>query len=234
MISNGNVKLGVIWAVLAGAVILSGCATNPMDKVDYSPTPPIVESLPPATPGSIYQAGRDIVLFEDAKARRVGDVLTIVLVERTNASKQASTSTSKESEVDLENPTLLGRSLSFSGPRGMDMNLGTNISGSRNFDGQGDSSQSNKLEGRITVTVADVLPNGNLFVRGEKWLTINSGDEYIRFSGIVRTVDIAPDNTVQSTLVADAKISYAGKGSLADANEQGWLGRFFSSKWWPF
>src|SRR3569833_1548254 len=111
---------------------------------------------------------------------------------------------------------------------GRKLDLETKIKGTRAYKGEGDSSQSNQLQGQITVTVAEVLPNGNLVVRGEKQLTITQGDEMIRFAGIVR------DNTVLSTLVADAKISYGGKGTLADANSMGWLGRFFNSSWWPF
>jgi flagellar L-ring protein FlgH len=84
------------------------------------------------------------------------------------------------------------------------------------------------------VTVADVLPNGNLVVRGEKWLTLNQGDEYIQISGIVRPIDIRTDNTVLSGLVADARITYSGKGMVADSNKMGWLSRFFASAIWPF
>ena len=112
------------------------------------------------------------------------------------------------------------------------MTFGT--SGDRSFDGSGNSSQSNQLTGSITVTVAQRLSNGNLLVRGEKWLTINQGQELVRISGIVRPQDIGQDNSVPSTRVADARIAYTGRGSLADANTQGWLSRFFSSKWMPF
>ena len=136
----------------------------------------------------------------------------------------------------MDNPTLFGVPLSFNMPGNpkRDLNLGTGISGSRDFAGAGDSSQSNKLDGNVTVTVAEVLSNGNLLVRGEKRVTINQGDEFIQFSGIVRPADIEPDNTVLSTLVADAKISYTGNGMLDEVNGNGWLARVFNSKWWPF
>ena len=100
------------------------------------------------------------------------------------------------------------------------------------FDGQGSSSQSNRLDGNITVTVADVLPNGNLYVRGEKWLTLNQGEEFVQVAGIVRPVDIAADNSVPSYKVADARITYSGKGLLDDANEPGLIARLFM-KFWP-
>lgn len=232
-------RRGAALALLLGFALLAGCANAPQKQAEFAPTHPRPEMLPPATEGAIFQAGREIALFQDTKARRIGDMITIVLVERTQASKQASTSSSKEQEVDIENPTLLGAPLSFRTPgnlplNGRNLNLGTNLNGTRSFSGEGDSSQSNRLDGRITVTVAEVLANGNLVVRGEKQLTINQGDETIQFAGIVRPADIGPDNTVLSTQVADAKISYTGKGTLADANSMGWLGRFFNSKWWPF
>lgn len=234
-----STRRGGWMSCLALAALLAGCAAAPQQKIDYSATAPRPETLPPATEGAIFQAGREISLFSDTKARRVGDMITIVLVEKTQASKKASTSSSKDQDVSMENPTLLGAPLSFGIPgnlplNGRQLNLGTSIKGSRDFKGEGDSSQSNQLNGQITVTVAEVLPNGNLVVRGEKQLTINQGDEMIRFAGIVRSTDVGPDNTVLSTLVADAKISYVGKGTLADANSMGWLGRFFNSKWWPF
>ena len=112
--------------------------------------------------------------------------------------------------------------------------MSNDIAGDRTFDGKSDSSQSNKLEGSITVTVAERLPNGNLLVRGEKRITINQGQEFVRLQGIVRPVDIGPANTVPSTKIADATITYTGKGALADSNRQGWLSRFFNSPWFPF
>jgi flagellar L-ring protein precursor FlgH len=102
------------------------------------------------------------------------------------------------------------------------------------FDGQADSSQSNRLDGSITVTVAERFANGNLLVVGEKLITINQGEEYIRLQGIVRPVDIGPENTVLSTKVADATISYSGRGVLQATNRPGWLTRFFSGPWFPF
>jgi len=227
------VKLGICVTAVS---LLQACATVPKDRMSYAPTRPQPEMLAPATQGAIFQSGQEISLFEDAKARRVGDILTVVLVEQTTASKKADTSTSKKQDTQLDNPTILGAPLSFNmpGPSNRDLNLGTTLSGSRSFEGAGDSSQSNKLQGNVTVTVAEVLSNGNLVVRGEKQLTINQGDEYIRFSGIVRPSDIGPNNTVLSTSVADAKIAYTGKGTLDDSNSSGWLASFFNSAWWPF
>ncbi|MFA7096514.1 MAG: flagellar basal body L-ring protein FlgH [Gammaproteobacteria bacterium] len=219
---------GIVTA-LCGALLLAGCAAGPKRGEEYAPTYPVPPTPIEQNNGAIYQSGNAVLLFEDVKARRVGDLITIVLTERTDASKKASTSASKDSSVDIANPTLFGRPFSANSH-----NLEMQISGSRDFDGKADSSQSNKLTGNITVTVAQVLPNGNLVVRGEKWIALNQGEEYIQISGIVRPIDIRPDNTVLSTQVGDARISYSGKGELASANAMGWLTRFFMSALWPF
>ncbi|HET7131385.1 MAG TPA: flagellar basal body L-ring protein FlgH, partial [Gammaproteobacteria bacterium] len=181
-------------------------------------------------PGAIYNPAATFDLFMDLRARQVGDILTVLLVERTNASKESSTSTEKGTSVDTGLPIFGGKQPTHNG-RPI---LNNEIDSSSSFDGKADSSQSNRLDGSITVTVADRLPNGNLLVRGEKQITINQGQEYVRLEGIVRPVDIGPQNTVPSTMIGDARITYSGKGALADANHPGWLGRFFNSRWFPF
>jgi flagellar L-ring protein precursor FlgH len=112
------------------------------------------------------------------------------------------------------------------------LNMG--LDHSTSFDGQGDSKQSNSLSGDVTVTVAKRLANGNLVIRGQKWIAINQGKEFVRIQGIVRPIDIDPDNSIGSNKVADASISYGGQGALADANAKGWLARFFDSPFTPF
>jgi flagellar L-ring protein precursor FlgH len=112
--------------------------------------------------------------------------------------------------------------------------LNNSINDASKFDGEGASKQSNSLTGYVTVTVARVLPNGNLFVKGEKWIGINQGREYVRLSGVIRPIDLAADNSISSHKVANVNVSYGGKGALADANAQGWLSRFFNSPWTPF
>lgn len=227
--------LRLFVVTLALPMLLIGCATAPHSDPAFAAVPPPVLVPPPYSQGSIYKAGYGLSLFNDSKAHRVGDILTVLLMEKTDASKKAGTKTKKSDDFSMDNPTILGAPLSFPLPGlGMKGSLETKLAAKGAFDGSGDSSQSNSLSGRITVTVAEVLPNGNLRVRGEKRVTINQGDEYQRFSGIVRPVDIQRDNTVESTLVADAKIVYAGEGAVGDANTQGWLGRVFNSKWWPF
>lgn len=217
-----------------GLALLLGACAAPPTRPDpaYAPARPAVAAPAAANPGAIYQDGYAVTLFEDPRARRVGDVLTVILTESTQASKQATTSTKKENEIALANPTLLGSPVN--GHRhGRSYNLEVGVDTSQEFSGSGASSQSNSLSGRLTVTVAEVLPNGFLVVRGEKLLALNQGDEFVRLAGIVRPQDIRPDNTVLSTQIANARISYGGNGALADANTHGWLGRFFL-KIWPF
>jgi len=218
-------------AILVPLLLLGGCAANPpLHDPAFAATSPSVVSPPPPTPGAIYREGYAITLYQDVKARHVGDILTIELVEQTQSSKEASTTTGKEQSIEMSAGTLLGGPV-LHNDRAI---LQNSISASRDFDGTGSSSQRNSLSGNITVTVSEVLPNGNLVVRGEKSLTLNQGDEFIRISGIVRPVDIRTDNSVLSTRVADARIIYGGRGALADANQQGWLARFFNSPLWPF
>ncbi len=229
-------RAGNYLLTLGMMVLLAGCSTSPKrDSLAYAPAKPQDMTAPVSHNGAIYQEGFALSLFEDKKARRVGDALTIVLVEKTAASKKATTNTAKAGDIKAGIPSLLGAPLTFNAPgrAGLDLALEAELSSDQKFTGQGDSSLSNSLNGRITVTVAEVLSNGYLVVRGEKQLNINQGDEYVRFSGIVRPADVRSDNTVASTLVADAKITYIGDGVVADANSMGIIGRFFN-KLWPF
>ncbi len=213
------------WLLALTVLSATGCATGyKKETTSYSAAQPRYEMPSQPQHGTIYQAGREMMLFEDERPRRIGDILTVVLQERTQASKSADTETSKETDISFVRPTIPG----------LNPNLGASADSTHEFKGEADSKQSNSLTGNITVTVADVLPNGNLYIRGEKWLTLNQGDEYIQISGIVRPRDIQPNNTIISTQIADARITYSGRGALADANSMGWLARFFNSPVWPF
>lgn len=233
-----NLRTG---ALLAATLLASACASLPgWQQAAYKPMT-FPDTRPPAQDnGAIYQAGYSRQLFSDAKAHRVGDLLTIVLDESTQASKSASTSTKKQDSVSITNPVLFGSPVQFNAPGILPLasnrsnGLGNSLDSSQKFGGTGDSSQSNSLTGNITVVVTRVLPNGNLVVRGSKHLTLNQGDELIHISGLVRPEDIQQDNTVLSTRVADAQITYSGTGVVAAASHMGWLARFFNSEFWPF
>lgn len=222
--------------LLAGAVLtlLAACAQTPKhadnDDEQWESVVPAVDRQPSDNSGSIYQAGYGMSLFLDRRARQVGDVITIILQEKTDASKSSSTATGKDSSISIPAVTLFGRGVTHNGQP----ILTSGVSSEQDFSGQGSSSQSNSLTGSITVTVADVLRNGSLRVRGEKWVTINQGEEFIRIRGIIRPEDISTDNSVPSYKVADARITYSGKGALADANSMGWLSRLFQSVLSPF
>lgn len=217
--------------VAALFITIAACSnTPPKPDPAFSSVVPAYSQPLPINDGAIYRAGYEMALFADQRARRIGDIITIALIEKTNASKKASTKTKKENSMDIATPLIFGGPVTHIGKE----ILAATADAKRDFNGEGDSTQSNSLTGRISVTVINVLPNGNLMVRGEKLLTLNQGSERIQLSGVIRAADVSPDNTVLSTQVADAQISYAGEGALADANQSGWMARFFQSGWWPF
>ncbi len=219
--------------LLASVSLLSACAVNhEVEEEDpfFAPVMPEVPTEEVVATGSLYQSGWSNGLYSDTKARRVGDIITVILMENTQASKTAKTETKKETDASLE--PLVGLNGLAPTIDGNTIQLG--IESDANFKGDAKSNQSNSLSGEISVHVLRVLPNGNLIIRGEKWLTLNTGQEFIRMTGIVRAQDITAENTVDSTRVANARISYSGKGSLAESNEAGWLARFFMSSKWPF
>lgn len=185
-----------------------------------APAPPLASPPPPATPGAIWRAGYGAGLGVDNRARQVGDIVTIVLAERTAATKEASVNAGRASDYQLRLPqaaaiAALPAGL-FSG--GLDSS----------FDGGGQATQSNRLSGEISVTVAEVLANGALKLRGQKLIRLNRGDEHVQIEGVVRPEDIGPDNRVPSTRVAGARIAYSGTGEIAAQSRQGWVARLLN------
>jgi flagellar L-ring protein precursor FlgH len=220
-------RIALCIAVLIQA---SACATRPFVSESFEPALPLPPVYPEPTSGAIFASGTEVRLFEDRKAGRIGDILTVRLAEQTNASKNSATSTSKSTEAELANPTVFGRPIT---KNGIPLFQGS-LSGEQTFDGEGSSSQSNSLTGDITVTVTERLPNGNLRIRGEKWVTLNQGREFIRLSGIIRRDDIETDNSVLSNRIADAEITYSSRGVMAAANRMGLISRFFHSVLHPY
>ncbi|MBL0965807.1 flagellar basal body L-ring protein FlgH [Blastomonas sp. UPD001] len=217
-------------AWIAVAITAALCASTPADAKkkkqpiqpdpDYAPTLSMPRPAPAVPNGAIFQASNGYsALTNGARAAMVGDVLTIALVERTQAVKSNGANTDRTGSIGLTPPTT--GPLSFFNPS--DVSAGGNTS----FQGQGTAQQSNSLQGQITVTIAEVYPNGTMLVRGEKLMSLNRGAEHIRFSGIVRQIDIGADNVIPSSRVANAQIVYGGTGEIARASQKGWLQRFF-------
>ncbi len=212
-------------------IFLTACAAPlPKREPSFSPVAPADLRPPPQSSGGIYQAGYDNRLFEDHTARRVGDILTVTLNENTASKKDASSQDSKDDAVSVTAPILGLFGLGLLSKADMKAELQSN----KAFKGKGSTDQNNNLKGTISVTVVEVLPNGNLKIRGEKRVTLNQGDEFVRLSGIVRPVDITPANTILSDKIADATFIYTGEGALADASTKGWLSRVLNSAWFPF
>jgi len=225
--------LNVIMALLIAQ--LSACSNTvelskalPNDP-DFAPILPEVEEAAIIPTGSLFKENYVNNIYSDSKAHRVGDIIAVILSESTQANKNAKTELKKETDSSLDPviglgglpATINGNSLQFG------------ITQNSKFKGDSKADQGNSLSGDISVHVLRVLPNGNLMIRGEKWLTLNNGDEYIRLTGVIRPKDINSNNTIMSTKIANARIQYAGTGSFADGNEQGWLTKFFNSTWWP-
>lgn len=212
--------------VLALLTLVSGCQLMPgreQAENEYEPLE-LDYSLPATTSGGLYRAGYNGSLMQDRRALRVGDILTIVLNESTQSSKSAGTSYDKSSGIGIGAPTLFGETVD---------DIASSATAEREFSGSAQSSQQNTLRGAIAVTVHRVMPNGTLLVKGEKGLRLNQGDEYIRVTGLVRVDDINRNNQVSSQNIANAKISYSGRGTLNDSNTAGWLSRFFTSPLFP-
>ncbi|WP_244945914.1 MULTISPECIES: flagellar basal body L-ring protein FlgH [Halomonadaceae] len=201
---------------------LAGCAQIPHASVVGEQEQISIPDRPaPVANGSIYQERRGYQpLFEDRRPRMVGDILTIVLDEEVSASKNARTNADRNGSASLELDTL---------PDALETlaEYGFDLSGASDFDGGGGSQANNSFTGTITVSVLEVMNNGNLRVRGEKQIAINQGTEFIRFSGVVNPRTITAQNSVPSTQVADARIEYVGDGYINEAQHMGWLQRFF-------
>lgn len=212
-------------ASLFAAAMAAGTATPAFAKDDelsgFEPTLPLAPVTSNTATGGIFNVSAGYAaLYEGNRARRVGDPLTIVLLESTTAAKTVASKSQKGGGASITPPT--AGLLSFLNPDAL------KASSSSTFNGQGTAGQTSSLRSTLSVTIAEVRPNGTALVRGEKQMLLSQGDEWVRFSGIVRLADIDQENAVFSTRVADAKIEYSGKGALQRASRQGWLGRFFN------
>ncbi len=182
---------------------------------------PIAAPAPAVANGAIFQqASGYAALTSGMRASRKGDIITILLVEDTRATKANSASKDRNGGISLTPPT--------TGLFSLFSPSDVASSGSQNFNGSGNAAQSNSLQGQVSVTVVESYANGTMLVRGQKLTSLNRGDEHTQFSGLVRAIDISSDNTIPSTKVANARIIYGGTGEIASASKQGWLQKFFS------
>jgi flagellar L-ring protein precursor FlgH len=219
-------SLCLTLAACALGLLLGGCAQLPREPLVQGPTTARAAeriALAPPQHGAIYNNARSAqALFEDRRPREVGDTLTIIVSENVSASKSSGANASRNGAASLELggvPRILSGLLS-----GADK---VSMGGKNTLSAGGDANASNNFEGVITVTVTDMLPNGNLRVSGEKQMLINQGTEFIRFSGVVNPRTLSAANSVVSTQVADARMEYSGKGFLDEAQTMGWLQRIF-------
>jgi flagellar L-ring protein precursor FlgH len=211
--------------ILAAAGLLAGCMTTTPTTAVHQPMtvrPEVRNAAGPAN-GSIYNVASARPLFEDRRARFIGDTITINIAEKTAAAKKSETKADRAHESSMAVPTITGLPLKQMRGAAFAANSSTQ------FDSSGENTSSNNFTGTLTVTVIDVYPNGNLLVSGEKQIGLKEGEEFIRFSGVVNPNTITASNTVQSTQVADARIEYKANGFLDSAQVMGWLGRFFLS-----
>ena len=210
-------------AFLTASVLLAGCVTTAPSTALHQPMSVRPETRAAAAPanGAIFNVASSRPLFEDRRARYIGDTLTINIVEKTQASKKSDTKAERSQDIGVSVPSVVG--LPFKSFQGL--NLG--VESGNTFNGKGENTSSNNFTSTITVTVIDVLPNGNVLVSGEKLMGLKEGEEFIRFSGVVNPTTITGANTVQSTQVADARMEFKANGFLDTAQVMGWLSRFF-------
>lgn len=211
-----------ILVALPVALALAACggSTRPAGfSAALPPGPPPAYTAPPSTDGAIYSAAQGYApLYNGNRASQVGDLVTIVLVERTVTSKATSSKTTRDGSAGLTLPDFVG----------IDQGDLSASAGS-SFNGQGNAAQTSTLRGDLTVTIADIRPNGTAYVRGEKVMQLSQGEEWVQVSGIIRLADIDQDNRISSIRVADARISYSGKGAVQQSSRPGWLSRFFNA-----
>jgi flagellar L-ring protein precursor FlgH len=215
------------------ALVTAGCVVQQTEVI----SPSFDQQLKPSTPsysnGSIWQSA-SVSLAEDGKARRLGDIVTIVITENATASKQATTATGRSSEISAGIPNMLGLERAGILTKNFaDLSNLINASASSNFDGSGSTTRKESLSATITAKVVDLLPNSNLLIEGRRNVKVNNEDQIVTVKGTIRQRDITAENTINSIFVADAQITYSGEGIISDRQKPGWLMNVID-KLWPF
>ncbi|HEU0186822.1 MAG TPA: flagellar basal body L-ring protein FlgH [Gallionellaceae bacterium] len=217
-------KLG---GLLAGVLLLAACTPSTSIQQPLTARPLERKALPNDN-GSIFQAGGDRPLFEDRRPRNVGDVLIINIAETTAASEKSSSNLNNSGSINVASPTVTGGPA----PHAVGEPIGQfGISGGSSMTkaAKSDNAGNNSFSGTITVTVVEVLPNGNLMVSGEKQVAIKNAQKFVRFSGVVNPNTISASNTVQSTQVADVRVEYKGATNIDMSSVTSMFGNFFLS-----
>ena len=208
--------------LITGIILISfvaGCSTQLEERasMDFEPTMPSISKSPKKDKyGSIYSNSQQGLFATDRRASKVGDLLTVALSENFSASKSQSAKSAKNGTTSFDFPRI---TTADADDTLFDSKL------AKSFDGSGSADQTNSLRGEISVTVTKVFSNGNMEILGQKKLTLNNGDEYIRLVGIIRPEDVDSRNIVPSSRIANAKISYTGAGDIADTSKKGWLSK---------
>ncbi|WP_029913159.1 flagellar basal body L-ring protein FlgH [Pelobacter seleniigenes] len=216
-------------------LLLAGCI-GPASRVDPDAVdelePIVMEPAPPQTEGSLWTQSRG-GMFGDNKGRTVGDIITVVISESASASKEATTSTDRSSNMSAGISTLFGLERSIGRATDGDPSALVDATTTNKFAGSGKTARKENLVATLTTQVVEVLPNGNLRIAGNKTVTVNNEMQIVKLSGIVRTNDITPGNLVDSASILNARIAYVGKGVISDKQQQGWLVRALDQVW-PF
>lgn len=228
-------QLSIILLLCFTLILLSSCARQPQEVIIIPEpfTEPVVTAPRPLSPGSLW-TDDESNLLADIKARRVGDIVTVIIQEKASASKQASTATDRTTGMNAGISSLFGFEKIFEEKNpNLDMSALVDASFNNSFSGSGQTTRSENLVATLTTQVIDVYANGNLKIRGGKSVTVNNESQIIYLTGIIRPFDVTSDNTIDSGNILNAQIAYTGKGAVSDKQKPGWLMRIFDNTW-PF
>ena len=223
----------LIPAFILACLALAGCQSTGPAVNTFTPLPEPnvpVSYLPPVQErhtGSLWTETRHLRLYDDLRARNVGDIVTVEIVENASAKKQANTTSDRDSTISASVTNLLGVKI----PEADQTALGTSLS--NKFSGAGSTDRKSEMSASIACRVVQVMPSGNLYIKGSRLTTVNSEKQFITLEGVIRTTDISPNNVVLSTHVAEARISYNGSGPVSDQQRPGWFTRLMNFIW-PF
>ncbi|MBM9537409.1 flagellar basal body L-ring protein FlgH [Desulfobulbus alkaliphilus] len=228
-------RFWITFLLVFNLTLLSSCARQAQEVIVLPDpfTEPVVTAPQRLSPGSLW-TDDESNLLADIKARRIGDIVTVIIQEKASASKEASTATDRSSGMSAGISSLFGyeRILEDKNPN-LDMSALVDASFNNSFSGGGKTTRSENLVATLTTQVIDVYPNGNLKIQGGKSVTVNNESQIIYLTGIIRPFDVNSDNTIDSGNILNAQIAYTGKGAVSDKQKPGWLMRIFDNTW-PF